>query len=79
MSAADPNRPVALHSFMLENRTDYVLSRGDRLRIFGAVFAVILLIAAVGYWVFDMPLWVAIVGALVGVFVNGLITLVEKH
>ena len=49
------------------------------MRIFGAVIAVIIIIASVGYWIFDMPLWVAIVGALVGVFVNGLITLVEKH
>ena len=64
---------------MSENETDYVLSRGDRLRIFGAVFAGILLIAAVGYWVFDMPLWIAVVGAVLGIFVNGLITLVGKH
>ena len=64
---------------MSENQTDDLLSRGDRMRIFGAVIAVIIIIASVGYWIFDMPLWVAIVGALVGVFVNGLITLVEKH
>ncbi len=56
-----------------------MLSRGDRLRIFGAVIAVIIIIASVGYWFFDIPLWIAIVGASVGVFVNGLITLVEKH
>lgn len=64
---------------MSEDHTDYELSRGDRLRIFGAVFAVILILAAIGYWVFDMPFWVAIGVALAGVFANGLITLIEKH
>ena len=64
---------------MSENQTEYVLSRRDRLRIFGAVVAAILVIVAIGYWVFDIPLWVAVIGALLGVFVNGLITLVEKH
>ena len=64
---------------MVENQTDYQLSRSGRLKIFGAVFAVIIILASVGYWIFDLPLWIAIIGALVGVFVNGLITLVEKH
>ena len=64
---------------MTENQTDDLLSRSDKLRIFGAVLVGIIVLASVGYWFFDMPLWIAIVGALVGVFVNGLITLVEKH
>ena len=64
---------------MTENQTNDLLSRSDKLRIFGAVLVGIIIIASVGYWFFDMPLWIAIVGALVGVFVNGLITLVEKH
>ena len=64
---------------MTENQSDDLLNRSDKLRIFGVVLVGIIALASVGYWFFDMPLWIAIVGALVGVFVNGLITLVEKH
>jgi RsiW-degrading membrane proteinase PrsW (M82 family) len=76
---SQPKADSAEQRLMSENQSNDLLSRGDRLRIFGAVLVAIIVIATVGYWVFDMPLWVAVVGALVGVFVNGLITLVEKH
>lgn len=55
------------------------LNRGVQMRIFGAVFVGIIVIALICYWVFDMPLWAAIVGAFTAIFVNGLTTLVEKH
>ena len=66
-------------SLMSENQTNDLPSHGVRLRIFGVVLVVIVIIASVGFWIFDIPLWIAIVGAFLGVFVNGLITLVEKH
>jgi CHASE2 domain-containing sensor protein len=54
---------------------DRTLQRMDKIRIGAAVAAVVVVIAAIGYFMFDMPGWVAIAGALAAILVNGLLTL----
>jgi len=54
------------------------LSGSSKFRIFAAVGAAIAVIAAIAYFVFDMPAWAAIAGAFVAIFVNGLFTLLGK-
>ena len=57
---------------------DSSLRSSDKMRIFAAVVVAIIVIAAIGYFIFDMPAWMAAVGALAAIFVNGLLTLSGK-
>lgn len=47
-------------------------------KIFVLLSMAILMIAAVAYFVFDIPFWLALLAAIGGVFVNGLLTIFGK-
>ena len=51
----------------------------NKKKLFVILLFAILLIAAISYFVFDVPLWVTLVGAVSGVFVSRLLTTFGKQ